>query len=190
MKTTPAFTLLKSLETPDYLRYIVGIDPGTRSFGMAILNSQGEYIRSWQIDLVVHSKTSLSFRLQQVYYAVYGKLITLVEASKWMAVPFIEDVPLVKGNVRTLTALHQAIGVIQVPLLTCWRFSAPRLIKPATIKSRFVGDSKATDDQVQKLAKLEFELDVVGVDEASALSIAKAGHSLLLEERWAAEGKG
>ena len=144
---------------------IVGIDPGSRVTGYAVLAVEGGMLCLRESGLITPSlKESFTERLRYIH----GVLQKIVATHTPMLVS-IEDVH-VAQNARTALKLGQARGVVMavaiaqaVPIFDC---------TPSMIKKTLTSYGAATKEQVALVVQRYFNVHVKKYDESDAIATA------------------
>lgn len=165
------------------LHRILGIDPGSRVTGYAVIDSDGRrslHVESGCIRLAADQEMSL--RLGEIFRAITA-LIERLHPSE-MA---IESV-FVSRNAASALKLGQARGVAICAAVTRGlRVSeyAPRLVKQSV-----VGSGAADKEQIQHMVRLLLNLSrAPTADQGDALAVALThAHSFQLDRRLAVQG--
>jgi crossover junction endodeoxyribonuclease RuvC len=146
---------------------ILGIDPGSRVTGYAVVDSGkgGSLEKIVEGEIKVDSKGELPLRLKEIY----DGLKAVIEEFKPDEVS-IESVFYGK-NVKSAMVMSHARGVA---LLSAAQYALKvSEYSPAKVKQAVVGNGQATKEQVQHMVKLLLGLDKLkSSDSADALAIA------------------
>jgi crossover junction endodeoxyribonuclease RuvC len=144
---------------------IIGIDPGSRSTGFGVIDSDGlrhSYVASGFIKI---SGDELSERLGMIFHE-----ISLV-IDKWQPQSMAVEQVFVNKNVDSALKLGQARGAA-----ICAGINAKLGIgeyTPRAVKKAVVGHGAAEKQQIQQMMKILLKLDFVPqTDEADGLAIA------------------
>lgn len=157
-------TFINPWQATDQL--VLGIDPGSRKVGWAVLRSRaGRLERLDSGTLVLDAKRDLPTRLGQLLLAVQRLLdehpvdVLAIEAA------FVHD------NPHTALVLGQARGV---PIALAAARGLPVFeYPPAQVKRTVVGSGRAAKEQMQHLIQVLLTLDELPQeDEADALAVA------------------
>ena len=145
---------------------ILGIDPGTRLCGYAVLESEGNLLRPLDYGVVGCRSRSLPERLKVIYEA----LTAVIERFK-------PDVAAVEGvfygrNPRTTIKIGEGRGIV----LLAAAAAGIEVVEyaPAEVKSAVVGSGRAQKSQVQQMVYHLLNLPEIpqSDDAADALAIA------------------
>ncbi|MBI4583886.1 MAG: crossover junction endodeoxyribonuclease RuvC [Planctomycetes bacterium] len=147
---------------------ILGIDPGTRSVGYAVL----ELDRSLKPVVLAHGAAAaraalpISDRLKKIYLSLAG----LLEKSR-PDVVVVEEVFYGK-NFQSALKIGEGRGVVLLAAALAGR--AVVEYPPATVKQAVTGNGRATKDQVERVIArlLKLEKPIASPDAADALAIA------------------
>jgi crossover junction endodeoxyribonuclease RuvC len=145
---------------------VLGIDPGTRQTGYAVVEATGDVV------LVVDSgavSASPQYPFHERLRIIYEGLVDIVERYRPDEIA-IEDV-FVKKNVRVALKIGHIRGVA---LLAAAVHEVPvGEYSPGAIKQAIVGSGSASKEQVKFMVTALLKLvDVPGEDEADALAVA------------------
>lgn len=144
---------------------IIGIDPGSRSTGFGVIDSDGlrhQYVVSGQIGI---KGDDLPSRLGYIF----SEISHIIE--KWQPATMGVEQVFVNKNVDSALKLGQARGAA-----ICAGVNAELTIgeyTPRAIKKAVVGNGGADKEQIQQMMKLLLKLDFLPrSDEADGLAIA------------------
>ena len=145
---------------------ILGIDPGSRRTGYALISQQGrklQVVTSGTIRL----KTSLDLAARLGHLAI--AIDAILDAQDPASVA-VEDI-FSHRNARSALALGQARGVILAAAgrrdLSVWAYP------PATVKQAVCGHGRAPKEQIQQMVRVLLSLDrEPQEDEADAMAVA------------------
>ena len=164
-------------------RRILGIDPGSRVTGYAVIDSDGD--RSSHVEsgcIRLSTDAGMPHRLGEIFQSV-SEIIQRCRPSEFA----IEDV-FVSKNASSALKLGQARGAAICAAVTNGldvSEYAPRAVKQAV-----VGTGAADKSQVQHMVKMLLQLkDELKADQSDALAVALAhAHSAGVERKLAAMG--
>ena len=147
---------------------VLGIDPGSRKTGWAVIAPQGSGLR--YIDsgcIVLDARTPLVERLGKLLDALQGLFAEHPAAELAIEAAFVHE------NPHTALVLGQARGL---PIaLAAQRGMAVHEYPPALVKRRVVGSGRADKMQMREMVRIILGLqDLPGEDEADALAVAIA----------------
>jgi crossover junction endodeoxyribonuclease RuvC len=145
---------------------VIGIDPGTRATGYAVLNQQGKRL------VLVNSGTirldptaSLAGRLGQLYDRLDG--VMQVDEPSSVAVEDIFN----HRNTRSALLLGHARGVALAAAAR--RGLDVASYPPATVKRAVAGHGRADKQQIQQMVRVALRLErTPAQDEADAIAVA------------------
>lgn len=145
---------------------VLGIDPGTRQTGYAVVEASGDAV------LVVDSgavSASPRYPFHERLRIIFDGLVDIVERYRPDEIA-VEDV-FVKKNVRVALKIGHIRGVA---LLVAAMHEVPvGEYSPGAIKQAIVGSGSASKEQVKFMVTALLKLvDVPGEDEADALAVA------------------
>jgi len=145
---------------------VLGIDPGTRQTGYAVVEATGD------VALVVDSgavSASPRYPFHKRLRIIFDGLVDIVERYRPDEIA-VEDV-FVKKNVRVALKIGHVRGVA---LLVAAMHEVPvGEYSPGAIKQAIVGNGSASKEQVKFMVTALLKLvDVPGEDEADALAVA------------------
>jgi len=150
----------------DVMRRILGIDPGTKTCGYAVLESDGRTIRTIDYGVVGNRKVSLASRLKLIHEG-----LTAVIGRCQPEVAAIEGA-FYGRNPRTTIRIGEGRGVALLAAASAGLEIAE--YAPAKVKQAVVGSGRATKRQVQMMVRDILNLPEVPTpdDAADALAIA------------------
>ena len=150
-------------------RVVLGIDPGSRRTGYAVLHQRGRKIVALDSGVfTLGSRLSLTERLGLLHDKI-GKLLTRHSID----LAAVEDV-FTHRNARSALALGQARGVALALIGSAEIPSAS--YPPATVKRAVAGNGRADKQQIQRMVQVLLSLsDLPREDEADALAVALCG---------------
>jgi crossover junction endodeoxyribonuclease RuvC len=151
---------------PNQAGLVLGIDPGSRRMGWALVDVQGSVIE--RVDggvLRLAGRLSVPERLG----AIHGHVLALLDARPVDSLAI--ESAFVYENARTALVLGQARGV---PIgLAAVRGIDVHEYQPSVVKKQVVGSGRASKHQVRHMVQLLLELDEPPPeDEADALAVA------------------
>lgn len=179
---------------------ILGVDPGTKAMGWAVIDYKGEFGLLLDIDLVESGvfrpgkqDMSLSEKLFTLYILLQEQFKDyMVVSPGFVAEVAVEDIPFIPGNRRdTLLRLGNAQAI---PLILAGLYGVPAaLYKPSQVKMAATGIGNASKDDVLHAVKAYFGLPTAAkeemtYDEADAIAVALA-HVAAVQERETIAGR-
>jgi crossover junction endodeoxyribonuclease RuvC len=157
-----------TVQDTTHAELVLGIDPGSRYMGWAVLGSVGTRVQ--RVDsgvLAVVNESDLPQRL--------GRLLDELEGlfARFAVTALAIEAAFVKDNPRTALVLGQARGL---PIALAARKGLPvHEYPPAVVKRRVAGSGRADKRQMQEMMRLLLEMDrLPAEDEADALAVAWA----------------
>lgn len=149
---------------------VLGIDPGSRKMGWAVVHRQGQVLtRISSGTLTTKHDAPLPERL--------GGLLTALEElfTRFQPMALAVESAFVHENPHTALVLGQARGL---PIALAAARGLPVLeLPPATVKRTVVGNGRAEKIQVQEMVRLVLNLGTLPQeDEADALAVAITFH--------------
>lgn len=145
---------------------VIGCDPGSRRFGLAVLEDREGTIR------MLHSETIslLHADLQQRMHTLWHKLEAILPRFPLDASALEEG--FLGVNARSQNVLAQVRGLVMASMI---HHSIPlTLYSPRTVKQAVSGNGNAAKDQVQRVMERLLNLagGVYGEDETDAMAVA------------------
>lgn len=147
---------------------ILGIDPGSRKTGWAVVAQQGSGLRHIASGcIVLDARAPLVERLGKLLDALQELFAQHKAAELAIEAAFVHD------NPHTALVLGQARGL---PIaLAAQRGMAVHEYPPALVKRRIVGTGRAEKSQMREMVRIILGLqELPGEDEADALAVAIA----------------
>jgi len=145
---------------------VLGIDPGSRRMGWAVVERHGEQVRRLASGVIRQdARLPLVERLGVIHRESSVLLDTYAPDELAIETAFVRD------NVRTALVLGQARGI---PIgLAAARSVAVHEYAPALVKRHVAGSGRATKEQIRAMVLLLLGLqEALAEDEADALAIA------------------
>lgn len=153
------------------MRYFIGVDIGTKSAGVAMVDDTGVLVCHWQIDVRAHALIDAAWVIRA---SITRAIDRILDDDERQIEHHVEDPPYCK-NVHTYQVLQRLFGAV---------FHDRRVHEwtPAQIKACFAGNGRASKEDVQFVAKMQFGIEV-GPDEADAIAVAWTGYSAWKEKQ-------
>lgn len=149
---------------------ILGIDPGTRNCGYAIVNIEGQKIRLVEAGLIKMKAEALQYQIPQVTEA-----IEQIFRSHTIDEVAMEDI-FYAHNPKTVLKLAQFRGAITLKLLQEYGMFAE--YTPLQVKKALTGKAKAAKEQVAFMVKqilgITKEIKPMDITDAMAVAITHA----------------
>lgn len=151
------------------MRYFIGVDLGTKSAGVAMVDETGTLMGSKQVDIAPAMPKALEIR--RAIRDMSNSAGVFDDTDEY----HVEDPPYC-NNTHTYKILQRLFGAV---------FHDRQIVEwtPAQIKLAFTGNGRASKEEVQRVAKMQFGLEKVGPDEADAIAVAWTGYSAWREKQ-------
>ena len=152
---------------------ILGIDPGTRNIGFAVIRRDGSFVVSGVLDLAEE-------RFDRGMITVFDWFLELVnthlEAPQWCNTVACEGV-YVGGNLRLSARLGEIVGLMHaVAIITGVEFVE---IAPAAGRKALTGNGDAADRRALQCAWEHTGNETLTIHEADALGVALAALEII-----------
>jgi len=156
---------------------ILGIDPGTRHCGYALIEAEGTKMRLVEAGVIRMKPESLQMQIPQITEAI--EQIFKQHAIDAVA---MEDI-FYAHNPKTVIKLAQFRGAVMLKLLQEFGFFAE--YTPLQVKKALTGKAKATKEQVAFMAKrlLGITREIKPLDVTDAIAVAVTHAQRLRFER-------
>lgn len=145
---------------------VAGFDPGSRRFGVALLQEKQGTIRMLHFETISLKQKDLLERMQTMWYGLDRILTRFSPDEAALEEGFLGT------NVRSQNVLAQVRGVVIAAMI---HHSVPlSLYSPRTVKQAVTGSGNAAKDQVQRMVErlLHLEPGVSKEDESDAMAVA------------------
>jgi crossover junction endodeoxyribonuclease RuvC len=147
---------------------ILGIDPGTHTTGVGIIDitRKGDPQLCWYGTVKTKRNANLPVRLHQIYHG----LMQIIDKYKPDQIA-MEDI-FYSENIKTAIVMGHARGVSLLAVVNAG--ISPAEYSPREVKLAVVGRGSASKDQVQFMVKniLRLQEDIKPADAADALAVA------------------
>ena len=152
---------------------ILGIDPGTRNIGFAVIRGDGSFVLSGVLDL---AEKRFDRGLATVFDWLLELVNTHLEAPQWRNTVACEGV-YVGNNLRLSARLGEVVGLVHaVAIITGVEFAE---IAPAAARKALTGTGSCADRWALERAWAHTGNDTLTIHEADALGVALAALEIM-----------
>ena len=147
---------------------ILGIDPGTRNIGFAVIRRDGSFAVSGVLDL---AEEQFDRGLITVFYCLLELVNTHLEEPQWCNTVACEGV-YVGNNLRLSARLGEVVGLVHAVAIMAGVVFLE--IAPAAARKALTGNGAAADRRALQSAWEHTGNDTLTIHEADALGVAMA----------------